>query len=70
MADLLNRKQVAALFNVKPWAIDSWCRKGILPYEAHPCGKRFDPDEIARYRASRHFGPHLSHDTDSAGGTS
>jgi hypothetical protein len=58
---LLTRKDLARMFQVKPWTIDSWCRKGILPFEVYPCGKRFDPDKIAVFRAKRSFGSSTIH---------
>jgi len=56
MTPLLTRKDLARMFQVSTWVIDSWCRKGILPYEAYPCGKRFDPVKIEAFRATRSFG--------------
>jgi hypothetical protein len=60
MTSLLTRQDMARLFQVKPWTIDSWCRKGILPFEVYPCGKRFDPVKIETFRESRRFN-HSNH---------
>jgi hypothetical protein len=61
MTPLFTRKDLARIFQVKPWTIDSWCRKGILPFEVYPCGKRFDPAKIEAFRRSRAFGDSALH---------
>ncbi len=59
MENLWDRKRTAEYFGVKEWTIDSWCRRGILPFEAWPCGKRFDPAKIRAIGATRAYGPSI-----------
>ena len=52
MKNLINKAQVAELFDVSPWTINHWLTDRLLPHYRRGNVLRFRPDEIENVLAS------------------